>query len=107
MIRALGFSAAVLVIVGRDVHFAANDGLYAMRHRLMVEIGGCEEISVICDGNGRHSPASSLGSEFSDFAGAVEKRVVGVEMEMNKVRSRHAASILNQLRGLGHLHYAR
>ena len=39
MIRALRAGSAILMIVRRDVHFAADDWLHPMRGRLMVEAG--------------------------------------------------------------------
>ena len=100
MVRAFRAGAAIFVIVRRDVHFAADDGLYAMRRGLMVEICGGEKISVVGYGDGRHSTARGFGGEFADFASAVQKRVVRVQMKVNEVRGIHAKFILNQ-RGFG------
>ena len=97
MIGALRARAAIFVIVRRDVHFAADDGLHAVRSGLVVEICSCEKIPVIgyCDGG--HSAARGFGGEFADFAGAIEKRVVRVQMKVNEIRGIHAKFILNQL----------
>lgn len=61
MVRAFRAGAAIFVIVGRDVHLAADDWLYAVRRGLMVEIRGGEEISVVGDGDRRHTPARGFG----------------------------------------------
>ena len=90
MVRSLGLAATIFVIVGRDVHFAADDGLDAVRHCLVVEVGCGEQIAVIGDGDGRHPASSGFSGQFADFASAVEKRVVRVQMKVNKVRSGHA-----------------
>ncbi len=86
MIRALGIGAAVLVIVRRDVHFAADDRLHAVRGGLMIEIRGGEKIAVVGDGDGGHAPARGFRRQFADFAGSVQERVVRVQMQMNEVR---------------------
>jgi hypothetical protein len=59
------------VIIGRDVHFAADDGLDAMRHGLVIEIGCGEEIAVIRDCHGWHPTSSGFSGQFTDFASAV------------------------------------
>ena len=82
--------AAIFVIVRRDVHFAADDGLHAVGGGLVIEIRGGEKIAVIGDGDGGHSAARGLGGQFADFAGAVQKRVIRVQMKVNKVRGIHA-----------------
>ena len=61
-----------------------------------IEIRGGEKIAVIGDGDRRHPAARGFGGEFADFAGAVQKRVIRVQMQMNEIRGSHAKSILNQ-----------
>jgi hypothetical protein len=51
---------------------------------------------VIGYGDGGHAAAGGFGSEFADFAGAVQQRVVRVQMKVNEVRGIHAKFILNQ-----------
>ena len=85
MIRALGFRAAILVIVRRDVHFAADDRLYAVRGGLMIKIRGGEKIAVVRHGDRGHPAARGFGGQFADFAGAVEKRVIRVQMQMYEI----------------------
>ncbi len=80
MIRPLRIASAILVIVWRDIHFATDDGLYAVRAGLMKEIRGGEKISVIGNRHCRHAPARRFGRQFADFASAVQKRVVRVQM---------------------------
>ena len=97
VIRALGAGAAIFVIVWRDIHFAADDWLYAVGGGLVIKIRGGEKIAVVGDGDGGHAAARGFGGQFADFAGAVEKRVVRVQMKVNEVRGIHAKFILNQL----------
>jgi hypothetical protein len=61
MVGALGIASAILMIIRRDVNFAANDGLYAVRAGLMKEICRSEKISVISHRNCRHAPARRFG----------------------------------------------
>src|SRR5580658_3821801 len=97
MIGAFGAGAAIFMIVWRDVHFAADDGFYAMGGGLMIEICGGEEIAVVGYGDCGHAAAGGFCGEFADFAGAVQQRVVRVQMKVNEVRGIHAKFILNQL----------
>src|SRR5580658_443829 len=96
MIGAFGAGAAIFMIVWRDVHFAADDGFYAMGGGLMIEICGGEEIAVVGYGDCGHAAAGGFCGEFADFAGAVQQRVVRVQMKVNEVRGIHAKFILNQ-----------
>jgi hypothetical protein len=80
MVRPLRIAAAILVIIGRDIYFASDDGLYAVSASLMKEIRGGEKISVVGNRNRRHAPARCFGSQFADFASAVQQRVVRVQM---------------------------
>ena len=80
MVRPLRIAAAILMIIGRDIHFATDDGLYAVGASLMKEICGGEKISVIGNRYRRHAPARRFGRQFADFASAVQERVVRVQM---------------------------
>ncbi len=57
MIRALRFRAAVLVIVRRHVHFAADDRLHSVRGGLVIEIRGGEKIAVVGHRHRGHAAA--------------------------------------------------
>ena len=89
VVRALGIRAAVLVIVRRDVHFAADDRLHAVRRGLVIEIRGRKKIAVIGDGHRGHAAARGFLGEFADFAGAVEKGVIRVQMQMYEIWGSH------------------
>ena len=80
VIRALRARAAIFVIVRRDIHFAADDRLYAVGGGLVIEIRGGEKIAVVGDCDRGHSPARGFGGQFADFACAVQERVVRVQM---------------------------
>jgi hypothetical protein len=49
------------------------------------EIGGSKEIAVVGDGDCGHAAAGGFGGKFADFAGAVEKRVVRVQVQVDKI----------------------
>ena len=101
MIRALGLGAAVLVVIRRDINLAADDRLHAVRDRLMVKGRSGKKIPVIRDGDRGHSAPRGLGGQFADFTSSIEKGVIRVQMQVDKVRGCHAATILNQLRQIG------
>ena len=60
----------------------------------MIELLRREQIAVVGDGNGGHSAARRFIHQFLDIAGAVEKAVVRVQVQMNETRSSHAESIV-------------
>ena len=80
MVRPLRIAAAILVIIGRDIYFAADDGFYPVSASLMKEIRGGKKISVVGNRNRRHASARRFGRQFADFASAVQERVVRVQM---------------------------
>ena len=90
VVGALGARAAIFVIIRRDVHFTADDGLHTVRGGLVIEIRSAEKISVVRDGDGGHPETGGFSGEFADFASAVQKRVVRVKMQMNEVRGGHS-----------------
>jgi hypothetical protein len=85
------------MIIRRDVHFAADDGFYAVGGGLVIKIRSGEKIAVVGYGDSGHAAAGRFGGKFADFAGAVQQRIVRVQMKVNEVRSIHAKFILNQL----------
>jgi hypothetical protein len=52
---------------------------------------------VVGYGDGGHPATRGFGGKFADFASAVQKRVIRVQMKVNEVRGIHAKFILNQL----------
>lgn len=57
MVGALRFCPAVLVIIGGDIHLAADDRLNAMGRSFVIEIRRCEQVAVVGHRYGRHSAA--------------------------------------------------
>ena len=74
----------------RDVDFAADDGLHAARGGFVIEMLGGKQIAVVGDGHGGHAATSRLVNQFRDVAGAVEKAVVGMQMQMYEARRFHS-----------------
>jgi hypothetical protein len=51
---------------------------------------GGEEIPVVGDGHGRHMPPRRFLDQFTNFAGAIQKAVIGVQMQMYERRRFHS-----------------
>ena len=92
MVGRLARDAAVVppVAVG-DVDLAADDRLDALPARLVVERDGGEEIAVLGHRHRRHVEPLDLLEHLPDPAGAVEQRVLRMQMEVNEVG--HGASL--------------
>ena len=67
-----GFAAIVAASLG-DVHFAADDRLYAARLGRVVERFRRKKIAVIGDGHRRHFPARRFVDNLFEVAGAIQK----------------------------------
>ena len=65
-----------------DVNFAADDRLYAASLGLVIEILRGEKIPVVGDGHGGHSAPRGFFGQLLDFAGAIQKTVIRVQMQM-------------------------
>ena len=85
MVRAFRLRAAVLVIIRRDIYFAADDRLDAMRRGLVIKIRRGKKIAVVRHGDGRHSAPRGFRRQFADFTCAIEERVIRVEMKVNEI----------------------
>ena len=86
-----GLAAFVPAAAG-DVDLAAYDRLNAARRGLMVEVCGGEQIAVIGDRHGRHAAPRGLIHQLGDFARAIEKTVVGMQMQVDKRPLAHAGA---------------
>ena len=78
---------------GRDIHFAADDGLDALFTGRLVKINRAIEHAVVGDGQRGKFQFMGLFHQPVQTAGAIEQRILGVQMEMNKVRMRHGDSL--------------
>ena len=86
-----------LVALLRDVDFAADDGLDSLRFGGVVEADRAEEIAVIGHRDGGHFLLGDDVHQLVDFAGAVEKRVVGVVVKVNEWSLGHGRAVRNRL----------
>ena len=73
---------ALAVVVVHDVRLYAEDRLYALLPRLVVEGLRGKHVAVVRDGKRGHAERLRLGDERHDAALPVEQRISGVEVEM-------------------------
>ena len=73
---------ALTVVVVYDVRLYAEDRLYALLPRLVIERLGREHVAVVGDGKRGHPKRLRLGDERHDAALPVEQRISGVKVEM-------------------------
>ena len=86
-----GFLTSVVAAAFSDVDFATDDGLDVALTRFIEKIGGGEKIAVVGDRHGGHLLARGLVEKFGGFARTVEKAVVRMNVEMNKLRIAHGS----------------
>ena len=84
--RAVGAGAA------RDIRLHAENRLDPGLARLLVELDGAEQRTVISERQRRHAQFSRPRDHAADRAGAVEQRVVAVIVEVDEVGVFHGAS---------------
>src|SRR5579863_3435361 len=75
----------VVIVFLADIKLAANDGLDARLLGGIHKMHGAENIAVIGHGNRGHAQLFRALAEFVHIAGAVEHRIVSVEMKMNEL----------------------
>ena len=83
--RLAGGAAVVAPVAVGDVHLAADDRLDPALARLVVELDGGKEISVLRHRHRRHLEANHLVERLPDPAGAVEQRVLRVQVQVHEV----------------------
>src|SRR3990172_8471101 len=88
MVIMIRFAARVAAFLG-NINLAADDRFNVARFGGFVKFRRSKKVPVICDGNRRHSIGYSLFDQGRDLASAVEQAVVGVQMQMNELISRH------------------
>ena len=74
---------------GRDIHLAADDGLDALLLRRLVEIHRGVKHAVVSHRHGVELEVVRLVHQLVETTGGVEQAVLGMQMEMDKVRVRH------------------
>ncbi len=89
-VTARSVRAAIMPAASRDVDFTADDRLYAPRGGFVIKMLGGKEISVVGDGHGGHMAPRGFANQFTNIAGAVEKAVVCVQMQMDERRCFHS-----------------
>ena len=76
-----------------DINLAADDGFDALFPRRLVEINHPVHGAVVGDGEGGKFQFMGLVHQPVQPAGAIEQGILGVQMEMNKVRVRHGSTL--------------
>ena len=76
--------AARLVAFLRDIDFASDNGVDALSLGGVIELHGAEKVPVIGHGHRRHFLLFDQLHELIDLACAVEQRIVGVAMQVDK-----------------------
>ena len=79
----------------RDIDLAADDGFDAFFARRLVKINDAVHRAVVGDGERGEFQFMGLVHQPVQPAGAIEQRILGVQMEMNKVRVRHGTKLLH------------
>ncbi len=74
---------------GRHIHLGADDRLDPGISAFFIEFDGAEHIAVVGNGHRRHPVLPGLGEQVAEADGAVQKRILGMKMEMYKVRLVH------------------
>ena len=80
-------------VVG-DVDLAAEHGLDPFGLGRLVEVDRAGEGAVVCEPDGRHLELGGALREVGDPAGAIENRVLGVDVEVDERRFGHGESIV-------------
>lgn len=83
-----------------EIDFTTQDRFDASFFTGLIEIDGAVEIAMIGHGDGRHAEFGCAGGKFLGADHAIEKRVGGVKMEMDK-GIRHARWELSGMLGRG------
>ena len=92
-VAAAGAGLLVEPAARRDVDFAADDRLDAFVAGGFVEIDRAVEHAVVGDGERGEFQLVGLLQQPIQPARAIEQGILGVEMEMNKDRVRHAGNL--------------
>ena len=77
----------------RDINLAADDRLDALFARRLVKINDAVHRAVVGDGERGKFQLMRLVHQPVQPAGAIEQRILGVQMKMDKVRVRHGNNL--------------
>jgi len=80
----------------RYIEFAADYRIYLSLFAFLIEFEGAEHVAVVCYCQAGHTEVDGALDETANAGGAVEKGVIGVDVEVDE---RHAGSISRPGRG--------
>jgi hypothetical protein len=75
-----------------DVDLAADDRIHAVLARLLVELHRARERAVVGEPDGRHLELRGARRKSRDAAGAVEDRVLGVDVQVDELGAQWTAN---------------
>ncbi len=93
--REVGVPLRLGATVVGDVDLAADQRLDPCPLRILEELDGARHRAVVGEADGRHLELGGAGDEIGDPAGPVENRVLGVDVQVNEGRLRHAEATLS------------
>src|SRR5262245_28478614 len=76
-----------MIIFAANVELAADNRLDSLRQGLVVKVSRAENVAVIGYGNCRHVERFDALHQLLDVAGAIQQRVIGMQVEMNEIGS--------------------
>lgn len=74
-----------MVFLGTDIELAPQDGLDAPGCRSFKKMHCAVDVAVVSDGHGLLSNAVDVGYKLFDITGAIQERIVCVQMEVGKL----------------------
>jgi hypothetical protein len=85
VIVVVSFAGGAVVLLLRDVEFAAEDWLDAGFFRGVKEVDGAVDVAVVGHGDRFLAQGGDAFGELGEVAGSVEEGVFGVEMEVGEL----------------------
>ena len=74
-----------MVLLGADVELTPQDGLDALGLRRFKKMHCAVDVAVVGDGHGLLSDAVDVGYKLFDITGAIQERIVCMQMEVGKL----------------------
>jgi hypothetical protein len=88
-IPAVSLVATIVAAALGDVNLTTDDGLDVALARLVKEIGGRKEVSVVGDGDSGHLLAGSFIQKLAGFTSSIEQTEIRMNVKVNELRLAH------------------